>query len=85
MYLESTDQRPVLKIAIINIFFLKGSCNFQIGTIGRMRIAKSDRTLNIPEAIYIAWVLRQWPVVISRFQIFFLGVHAVISKIKSVK
>ena len=76
---------PVAKTAIIMIFFFGGICSFQIGTIGRASIEKSDITLNVPVASYAAFSLKQWPVVINKFQIFSRGLHMMISKTVSTK
>jgi hypothetical protein len=75
-----THQTPVAKIAIIMIFFLKGVCNFQIAIMKRIRIAKSDMTLNMPVAIYLACQSKQWPVVINLFQTLSCGLRKEIAK-----
>lgn len=46
--LGHTYKNPVAKMVDVIIFFLVGSCNFQIQGIGRMRMAKSDITLKRP-------------------------------------
>lgn len=46
-----TYQTPAAKMAIIISFLLSGICNFQMGTIGRIGIEKSETTLNTPVAM----------------------------------
>ncbi len=52
-------QIPVAKTAINSNFLLSGSSNLKIGTIGRIRIEKSEIMLNMPVAKLLASPLRQ--------------------------
>ena len=85
MCARGTYKNPAEKIAMIPIFFRNETLSRQTDGIGRSRIAKSDRTLNIPVARKAALVSKQWPVVINGFQIFSRGKHMMISKIVSTK
>ncbi len=50
---------PVAKIAKIPNFFRGARCSFQMDTMGRSKITKSEKTLNIAPAIPEASVLAQ--------------------------
>ena len=76
-----TYRLPVANIAVVNIFFFMGICNFQRDGIGRIKIAKSVMTLKIAIDTYSALVSMQWPVVINGFQIFSRGVHWAMAEI----
>ena len=56
-------------------FFFSGILSFQMDGMGKLKIMKSDTTLNIPEAFTPAFALMQWPVVSSGFQILSRGMH----------
>lgn len=75
---EETYKRPVAKIDVMSIFFFNGICSLQTQGIGSTRIAKSEMTLKMPVASKIALTLKQWPVFMRGFQIFFRGVHKAI-------
>ena len=79
----TTYNKPVAKIIVMSIFFFSGKCNLQTQGIGRIKIAKSERTLKIAEDFMLVFRSKQWPVVISGFQIFFRGVHMAIANIVS--
>lgn len=46
----TTYNRPAAKIIVMNIFFFSGKCNLQTQGMGRIKIAKSEKTLKTAEA-----------------------------------
>lgn len=56
-----THNKPVANTAMAYIFFLKGTFNFHSDGIGKIRIAKSEITLNIPLVRKPAVLLKQRP------------------------
>ena len=68
--------------SIIN-FLLNGICNLQIGTMARIKIARSETTLKISVAIMKALSSKQWPLAISGFWIFPRGTHITIANVVS--
>ena len=76
-----TYRKPDANMIVVRTFFLNGMLSLQRHGIGRMRIAKSEMTLNIPVARSIASLLKQRPLVINLFQICSRGWHIAIWKI----
>lgn len=60
--------------------FLQGSCNFQTDLMGRIKIAKSEITLNTPVDLKRAVKSKQCPCFINGFQAFSRGLHMNIMK-----
>ena len=79
-YKTPTHSKPIVKTAVVKIFFLNVICNFQSKGNGITRIMKSDSTLKSPLACNATLSLRQEPVVSSLFQIFSRGLHSKIAK-----
>ena len=72
---NDTYRNPVANSAEAKRFLLMHICSFQTQGIGRIRIAKSEITLKIPELSELISPFKQWPVIMNGFQSFSRGLH----------